>query len=599
MEIEGNMIIWTGLNIPAGGEFFVAYRVEAMEFAPGRDFESSAEITSAEIEDADSTPGNADQGLNEDDESSIVTAPEVTSSVDLGLTMTANRQVVTPGSTIEYILNLTNNGPEIGTGVEITNYLAAGAVENIAEITENGLLSDNQIVWIIEEIGVGETIQLSFIADVIDNIDRDDVRNAAEITMASQFDPNSAPDNMGDFPAENDEALHIASVNKIADLELNIMDDENLYEIGETVSFDIKLVNKGLDDAAMVKVVNYVPVGIINISSINNGGVLIGNEIHWTIYDFDMNEEMMFTFSGELIKVISECDAYLDRAEVFSSSSNDDDSTPGNIMDASEDDDDALEIGIAPTQCISVDARVFLEGAFVRSEDRMHNVLYQNGYLPGQAPQTFFGNKEEPGQPYDSEPWYHCGEEGDPFDANNEGVDDLAGYPDNTVDWVLVSLRSEASPQSVVCRKSALVLDDGEIFFVEEFDCCGIDDDIEYYMVIEHRNHLPIMSPTKMPIENGKVSFDFTTTNSFVALLGTGQKEVSPGRWVMIAGNGEQGDFIESGDINVNDLSRWSSEEGDNSGYYFTDFDLNGDVNVQDKGLVLRNFGVFSDVMNR
>tara|TARA_Y100000385_G_C13106716_1_gene648374 strand:- start:1942 stop:7179 length:5238 start_codon:yes stop_codon:yes gene_type:complete len=597
--VEGNMIIWTGLNIPVGGEFFVAYRVEAMEFAPGRDFESSAEITSAEIEDADSTPGNADQGLNEDDESSIVTAPEMTSSVDLGLTITANRQVVTPGSTIEYILNLTNNGPDIGTGVEITNYLAAGAVENIAEISENGLLSDNQIVWMIEEIGVGETIQLSFIADVIDNIDRDDVRNAAEITMASQFDPNSTPDNMGDFPAENDEALHIASVNKTADLELNIMDDENLYEIGETVSFDIKLVNKGLDDAAMVKVVNYVPVGIINISSINNGGVLIGNEVHWTIYDFDMNEEMMFTFSGELTKVISLCDAYLNRAEVFSSSSNDDDSTPGNIMEASEDDDDALEIGIAPTQCISVDARVFLEGAFVRSEDRMHNVLYQNGYLPGQAPQTFFGNKEEAGQPYDSEPWYHCGEEGDPFDANNEGVDDLAGYPDNTVDWVLVSLRSEASPQSVVCRKSALVLDDGEIFFVEEFDCCGIDDDIEYYMVIEHRNHLPIMSPTKMPIENGKVAFDFTTSNSFVALLGTGQKEVNPGRWVMIAGNGEQSDFIESGDINVNDLSRWSSEEGDNSGYYFTDFDLNGDVNVQDKGLVLRNFGVFSDVMNR
>jgi hypothetical protein len=312
-----------------------------------------------------------------------------------------------------------------------------------------------------------------------------------------------------------------------------------------------------------------------------------------------MNDEVMFSFSGVLTQVISQCDAYLNRAEVLTSSSSDDDSTPGNMIDASEDDDDAVEIGIAPTLCINVDARVFLEGAFMRDEDRMHNILYQNGYLPGQAPQTFFGNREEPGQPYNTGPWFHCGEEGELYDSNIEGVDDLAGYPDNTVDWVLVSLRADESPESVVCRKSALVLDDGEIFFVEEFDCCGIPDDSEYYMVIEHRNHLPIMSPTKMPIENGKVSFDFTTTNSFVALLGTGQKEVSPGRWAMIAGNGEQSDFIESGDINVNDLSRWSNEEGDNSGYYFTDFDLNGDVNVQDKGLVLRNFGVFSDVMNR
>jgi uncharacterized repeat protein (TIGR01451 family) len=278
--IDGNMITWTGLNIPAGGEIFVAYRVEAMAYSPDKSYLTQAEITSAEIEDSDSTPGNADQGLNEDDEGSVVTAPVPLTSADLSLTMSSSSQVVTPGSTIEYILTLRNDGPDAGLGIEVTNYLGAGFVENIAEITQGGTLTENEIIWSIDEMESGEEIVMSFTADVINNIDREDVRNAAEVTMASQFDPNSSPGNMGDIPVENDEALHIASVNKTADLELEIIDHENLYEIGETVSFDIILVNKGLDDAAMVKVVNYVPVGIINVSSISNGGVLIGNEIH-------------------------------------------------------------------------------------------------------------------------------------------------------------------------------------------------------------------------------------------------------------------------------------------------------------------------------
>ncbi len=597
--LNENIITWSGLNIPAGGEMFVAYRVEAMPFMAGNSYMTRAEIFAAEIDDIDSTPGNGNEELGEDDEASIITAPEVTSSADLSLTMTSNSQVVIPGGTIQYILTLKNNGPETGSGVEITNYLAAGFVKNITDISEGGIMVDNEILWMIEEIEVGASIDLSFSADVLDNIGREDVRNGAEITEASQFDPNSVPGNMGDFPMENDEALHIASVNKTADLELNIKDNESLYEIGEMVTFDIKVINRGLDEAAMVKVVNYVPPGIVNITNINNGGTLVGNEIHWLIYDLNMNENMLFNFTGELIPTISICDPYLNKAEILTSSAADDDSTPGNMMMIGEDDDDALDVGIAVTNCINVDAKVFLEGAFMKAEDKMHNILYQNGYLPGQIPQTFFGNREQSGQPYHNAPWNHCGDEGETFDANNEGVDDLAGYPDNSVDWVLVSLRTDPSPGSAVCRKAALVLDDGEIYFVEEFDCCGIDDDVEYYMVIEHRNHLPIMSPSKMPIVEGKVSFDFTNSNSFVALLGTGQKEITPGRWVMIAGNGQQDDFIESGDINVNDLSKWSREEGDNSGYYFSDFDLNGDVNVQDKGLVLRNFGVFSDVMNR
>ena len=515
------------------------------------------------------------------------------------MTMTADVDVVTPGSGINYTLTVSNNGPDNATGIEVTNYLAAGLIENMADINMGGVYSDNQIIWMIPELLNGESVDLIFGASVISNIGREDIVNSAEITMSDQFDPNSTPDNMGATPSENDEAIHIVSVNMTADLELDIMNDDNLYGIGETVTIEIKLSNKGLDNAAMVTVVNYVPSGMTNVTNISNGGTLVDNEIQWSIFDLDMNEELILTFDTELIAVISECDAYLNKAEVLQSSSEDSDSSPGNALNVSEDDDDEVNIGILQVSCVDVEIKVILEGAYMINEGLMHNSLYQNGYLPGQLPQTFFGKREDPGQPYYNIPWEHCGEEGDSFDANNEGLDDLAGYPENAVDWVLVSLRSEKEPKTAVCRKAALVLDNGEVFFVEEFDCCGIDDEIEYFVVIEHRNHLPIMSPTKVEVTNGIVTYDFTAADSYVALLGTGQKELVPGLFVMIAGNGEQSDFIESGDINVNDLSKWSQEEGDNSGYYFNDFDLNGDVNVQDKSIVLRNFGVFTDVISK
>ena len=76
-----------------------------------------------------------------------------------------------------------------------------------------------------------------------------------------------------------------------------------------------------------------------------------------------------------------------------------------------------------------------------------------------------------------------------------------------------------------------------------------------------------------------------------------GQKEVAPGVYALFAGNGDQqkgaSDDI---DINANDLQQWIIDDGLNSSYYLRDFDLSGDVNVQDKGLLLENNGLFSDV---
>ena len=249
--------------------------------------------------------------------------------------------------------------------------------------------------------------------------------------------------------------------------------------------------------------------------------------------------------------------------------------------------------------CVTVQTSVFLEGALQTGGigqfgDEMRSTLNNFGYLPGQRPKTLLGVATDAGQPYDILPWFYSGQEGLEYDAFGNGASEL--YPGNGVDWVLVSLRTRQNVESTVCTQSALLLNTGEVYFTEFFDCCDMNDD-EYYIVIEHRNHLPVMTPTPMPLVNGVVAFDFRESNSFVRLLGNGQKEVKPGVFAMYAGNGDQFTAPDSpSDINANDISLWAKDNGKHSGYYFQDYDLSGDVNVHDKATWLTNNGVFTDV---
>lgn len=247
--------------------------------------------------------------------------------------------------------------------------------------------------------------------------------------------------------------------------------------------------------------------------------------------------------------------------------------------------------------CVQIDTKVWLEGAMKRgfSSNNMEEMrcdINYFGYLPGQEPSTLLGTKTDPGQPYRGVPWNYNGTEGMEYDIVETGL----AYSPDVVDWVLVSLRSDVSPESTICTKSAMLLKDGTVQMETAFDCCSSDFE-EFYIVIEHRNHLPVMTPTPMPVVDGVISFDFRSNDSYTRLLGRGQKEIRPGVYAMFAGNGDQRLAAESAkDINANDVSLWALDNGKHSGYYQQDYDLNGDVNVHDKAIWLKNNGIFTDV---
>lgn len=257
-------------------------------------------------------------------------------------------------------------------------------------------------------------------------------------------------------------------------------------------------------------------------------------------------------------------------------------------------DPDPNSVACLNNSCVSVSAKVFLEGALRQGgigsySEEMSTRINYFGYLPGQKPKTLLGQTTEAGQPYNKSPWNYAALEGSEMGSSQD-------YDDAIVDWVLVSIRTTPESSTTICQKSALLKSNGEIIFTEFFDCCERDE-TEFYIVIEHRNHLPIMTPTPVPLVDGTISFDFTQNQSYTRLLGSGQKEVLPNVFAMYAGNGDQDLAPESAkDINSNDFSAWIENNGKHSGYYFQDFDLSGDVNVHDQALWLQNNGTFTDV---
>jgi hypothetical protein len=147
---------------------------------------------------------------------------------------------------------------------------------------------------------------------------------------------------------------------------------------------------------------------------------------------------------------------------------------------------------------------------------------------------------------------------------------------------------------------------DGHIEFVEPFDCCDLNIQDSFYLVIEHRNHLIVMSDVPVAIipgyEVSTLTYSFCIQQSYINDpfgfgIYSGQKEILPGVFAMLAGNGEQSNTGNSDtDINIDDRTFWELENGDYGYYRIGDYNLNADTNLNDRVIWEKNNGKFTSV---
>ena len=208
----------------------------------------------------------------------------------------------------------------------------------------------------------------------------------------------------------------------------------------------------------------------------------------------------------------------------------------------------------------SVKLTVLLEGMWDSDNGHMQSTLVQQQLLPLSQPFT---------QP--------------PFNYN--GTEQLAPYPPDIVDWVLIELR-DANDSSKVITSQAAVLDvNGVVRNVNLEDKVLFEELAEgtYYVAIFHKGHLGIMSSQPIHIrETDPILYDFSSSVNQAA--GTLQLKEISGRFVMFSG-----DYDQNGIVNNLDVNLWSQHAAALNQYLDVDADGNGIVNNKDYNFWAKN----------
>ncbi len=222
------------------------------------------------------------------------------------------------------------------------------------------------------------------------------------------------------------------------------------------------------------------------------------------------------------------------------------------------------EAPVVPDPEVTCNLSVFLEGPYDASNESMNTTLRQAGQLPNL-------------QPYHHSDWGYLGSE------------QVTNPPAGMVDWVLISFR-ESLTSGCIARKAAILLQDGT---VESFNVSIPSGLSSVYVMVEHRNHLPIITDQPVPIVNETLTFDFTQTPGYSG-TGSGQKRLG-NNWALFAGNGSQ-DGATGYDLNALDRSYWALTNGSFGLYHPADYNMDNDVSAGDRILWGINNGTFSGV---
>ncbi|MBK9982139.1 MAG: hypothetical protein IPP15_06880, partial [Saprospiraceae bacterium] len=248
--------------------------------------------------------------------------------------------------------------------------------------------------------------------------------------------------------------------------------------------------------------------------------------------------------------------------------------------------------------CSQLKVSVFIEGPFDPVLGNMSTLLNEYHILPGQDPINStnilaqqLGVASPHGQPYNIAPWNYAGTEGDQY---GDDIGDIP-YPQTVVDWVLLSVRSgDSLASSEVWKYAAMVLMDGTVDIPANSPPLPLTEGAGYYIVLEHRNSLPVMS-TKVIAQNSALQFDFRQNQSWILNLGIplgyGQHLVGDA-YMMYPANGEQ--INTRGDIISPDEGQWLFDNGSLFRYKSGDHDMNGNVDATDEFLWLLNNSIFT-----
>ncbi|MGI9530677.1 gliding motility-associated C-terminal domain-containing protein [Lutimonas sp.] len=296
------------------------------------DYSNTAEVTSADNLDPDSTPNNGD--VTEDDMDNVITNPIPVSDMEINMTVDTMTPYV--GGEVVFTIEVSNIGPSPATGIEVIDLLPSG----YAYVSDDsGNYSDATGIWTAGDIAAGAMSTINITASVNPT---GNYTNIAEVFAADNVDPDSTPNN--GIAGEDDQFEITTTPIPVADVSLVKTVNDMNPTTGDTVTFTLSITNDGPSTATGVAVEEIVPDGFGNISPISAGSSLNGSTIGWSGLTISSGATVVLEYSAEVLTT----GTYINQAEIIASDVIDFDSEPSvsfdtdDYADGEADDDESI-----------------------------------------------------------------------------------------------------------------------------------------------------------------------------------------------------------------------------------------------------------------
>ncbi|UWY27715.1 gliding motility-associated C-terminal domain-containing protein [Flavobacterium sp. TR2] len=339
--------IWSpGIILPGNSHTLIVTATVKNPTGTPDEYLNIAEIMTADQSDPNSTPGN---GITTEDDYDSISVTPVIVMADLSINKTALNQnaVYDVGSTVIFTVTVTNDGPGDASGVSVKDLLPPGFAYQTSSPT-SGLYNYITGVWNVGNIPNGTDQSL----DIYTTVNKPtgaagEYTNITEVIASNLPDPDSTPNN--GVTTEDDYDSLTIKISQ-ADLSLEKTVSNKNANVNEVVTYTIQLNNDGPSVATGVAVEDIIPLGLKNISNINNGGIFSNNKIKWVNLAVPVGG-ITLTYQATVVNPLGlESTDYVNIAQVTASNQFDPDSTPNNDNgDQSEDDEDSEFINVPAT----------------------------------------------------------------------------------------------------------------------------------------------------------------------------------------------------------------------------------------------------------
>ncbi|MCP4945456.1 MAG: DUF11 domain-containing protein, partial [Planctomycetaceae bacterium] len=326
-----------------------------------------AQVTKADQEDPDSTPGNGTD--SEDDQSSVTVTPQ---QADLELSKAVDNAQANVGQDVVFTIVVSNQGPNAATNVVVTDQLPDGITFKSGQTPQGSSYNAGTGVWDVGAIPAGAQRTLTIIGRVDSSVPQ---ANMAQVSSVDQYDPDSTPGNGVEL---EDDQQTVTVTPPVIDVSLTKDIDVARPILGQAIRYTVQVNNAGPDDATNLVVKDELPTGLVFSASSADSGNYNRGAGEWLVGSLASGATATLTIDA----VVNTIESTTNIAEVKSVDQYDSDSTPGN-SDPSEDDYDSASFELA-TADLSVTKEV--DNAKPNVGDSVHfTITVTNG---GQDPAT-------------------------------------------------------------------------------------------------------------------------------------------------------------------------------------------------------------------